>query len=358
MGAISSQLTAINTRPTWAEIDLSAIKSNIAALRKNVPNSKFMAVVKADAYGHGAIAVARAADADYLGVATPTEGAELRDAGIDRPIVVLSPIVADQITEMRAANLIPSVTSLEIGKAFDRVHVKVNSGMNRSGVSLSDAVEFIRALGSRVEGVFTHLAGADDVDRTSAYDQFDRFELLLRDLRAVGIRPPIAHICNTAAILDMPEMALDMVRAGIGIYGLYPSRFVGRRVKLTPALKWKTKVLETRRIEAGERVSYNGTFVAERATNIALLPVGYADGYRRALSNRGEVMIRGRRAKIAGRVCMDLIVVDCGELKPEIGEEVILLGDDLTADEMAEWLGTNNYEIVTQISRRVPRRYL
>jgi alanine racemase len=365
-------------RPTWAEIDPHAIQSNIRALRRPLdPRVRFMAVVKAEAYGHGALGVAAAAleaGADCFGVATPYEGQLLRAAQIEAPIIILSPTLPSQAPAIVEHGLIPSVTSLETARALAaqttsgaapiRIHVKVNTGMNRSGVESEDAVEFLRALreigGIETEGVFSHLYGADDPDRAPAYAQFEEFESLLRELRALDLRPPIAHIANSAAIIDMPEMRLDMVRAGLSMYGMYPSDFVSRRIKLKPALTWKSRVVETRRVKAGKPVSYSATWVAERDTNVALMPVGYADGFRRALSNRGEVLIRGRRCRVAGRVCMDLTVLDCGDEPVAIGDEIVLIGrqggESIPAEEMAEKLGTNNYEVTTQITYRVPRR--
>lgn len=359
-------------RPTWVEIDSGAIRSNIFALRKPLPSStRFMAVVKAEAYGHGAIGVARAAETAggaMLGVATPFEGQLLRGAGVELPIVILSPVLPQQAQAVAENKLSPCVTSIETARALagtgTKVHVKVNTGMNRAGIEVEEAAEFLRALrtieGVEAEGIFSHFAGSDDPDRAPAYDQFDRFELLLRELRGAELRPPIAHIANSGAIIDMPETALDMVRAGIAMYGLYPSTYVSRNVKLAPALSWKSHVIETRRLAPGDRVSYSGTFVAERQTTVALMPVGYADGLRRALSNKGEVLIRGKRRRIAGRVCMDLTVIDCGSADVEPGDEIVLIGRQgegvITAEEHAEWIGTNNYEVTTQITYRVPRR--
>jgi alanine racemase len=364
-------------RPTWVEVDAQAIQANIRSLRRPLdPRVRFMAVVKAEAYGHGALGVATSAlgaGADCFGVATPYEGQLLRAAKIDSPIIILSPTLPVQAPAIVENRLVPSITSLETARAIAQlapagdpvpVHVKVNTGMNRSGVEREDAVEFLRALravdGIEIEGIFSHFYGADDPDRAPAYAQFEKFDALLRELRTLGLRPPIAHISNSAAIIDMPEMSLDMVRAGLAIYGMYPSDFVSRRIKLAPALVWKSRVVETRRIEAGEPVSYSATWIAERSTTVALMPVGYADGFRRALSNRGEVLIRGRRCRVAGRVCMDLTVLDCGDEPVEIGDEIVLIGrqgdDEISAERMAETLGTNNYEVTTQITYRVSRR--
>lgn len=367
----ASFIKAKTDRPAWVEVDAGAIGANVRALKKQLPGGcALLAVVKAEAYGHGAIGAAKAAlhhGAVSLGVATPYEGQLLRAGGIDAPIVVLSPTLPRQAPEIMRYRLTPSVTGMEMVRALadsgTRVHLKVNTGMNRSGISPVDAPAFLRAAatvpGVSVEGVFSHLAGADEPDRHPAYDQFDRFDALLRTLNEQKLRPPVAHIANSAAVLDMPEMALDMVRPGLALYGMYPSDYVGRRVALRPALSWKTRVVEKRRLAAGDAVSYAGTWTASRPTWTALLPVGYADGLRRSLSNRGEVLIGGRRAPIAGRVCMDLTVVDCGDYEPGIGEEVVLIGSQgegcILAEEMAEWLGTNNYEVTTQITYRVPR---
>lgn len=367
----SFPLNPRSERETWAEIDLSAHAANIRALRARIPATcRFMSVVKANAYGHGAASIARNAlsnGAAYLGVATPLEGALLRAAGIEAPIVVLSPTSTEQVEIIVRNRLMPAVSSIAMVKALERtdtkVHVKVNTGMNRSGIEPGEVEPFLRAIaamdGVEAEGIFSHLAGADEPNRHSAYDQFDRFVGVLRAIEAAGLRPRIAHIANSAAILDMPEMALDMVRAGIAQYGLFPSNHVSRIAKLKPVLTWKASVVECRRLKAGDAVSYAGTFVAEKPTTIALLTIGYADGYRRALSNKGQVLLKGKRCPVAGRVCMDLTVVDCGDLEVKCGDEAVLIGrqgdDAISADEMATWLGTINYEVTTQITERVPR---
>lgn len=361
-------------RPTWVEIDTEAVRYNIRALKRRIPAAcKFLAVVKAEAYGHGALGIAKAAlkeDIFGFGVATPYEGQLLREAGIDAPILVLSPIFPEQAEDIVRNKLTASITSLETAEALRnsgvKVHIKVNTGMNRSGVELQDAVKFIESVNKisriEIEGIFSHFAGSDEIDRHPAYDQFEKFNLLLNELQTLAIRPPIAHISNSAAIIDMPECSLDMVRAGLSIYGMYPSNYVSRSPNLKPALTWKTHIIEKRRIKRGDKVSYSGTWQAEKDTTVALLPVGYADGYRRMLSNKAQVLVNGRRCSIAGRVCMDLTVINCGDNEVEVGDEVILLGgagdDNISAEEMAGWLGTNNYEVTTQITYRVPRRAL
>lgn len=366
--------TSSALRETWVEIDLAAFKQNVGELKRYLDkNCLFLAAVKANGYGHGDIAVSVAAleaGADVLGVATVEEGIRLRDAGISAPILVMSPTLPAHAPAILAHDLKAAVTDMEmvrrLGGKQAQVHLKVNTGMNRSGIAVEDVPDFLSRTkgegGVEVEGIFTHLACADSPDRHDAYDQFDRFSELLRKLIEMDLRPPIAHIANSAALLDMPEMALDMVRPGISLYGLYPSAYVSRRERIKPVLSWKARVVETRRIEAGEKVSYGYTWIAERPTNIALLPVGYGDGFRRGLSNRGAVLIGGRRCPVAGRVCMDLSVVDCGDLPVEVGDEAVIIGtqgdDAVTADEMAELLDTINYEITTQITERVPRVYV
>lgn len=357
-------------RATWLEIDADALEHNIAVWRRLI-RSRFMAVIKGNAYGHGAMGVARFCEqggVDWFGVATPCEGENLRAVGIEKPILVLSPTVPAQAGSLVAGRMSCAVTTIEMVRALEGtgagVHLKVNTGMNRSGLEPEDVPGFLRAArsvpGVRIEGIFSHFHSADAIDRLSAYRQFEVFTRLLRGLEEEGLRPPLAHIANSAAAIDMPETALDMVRIGIGLYGLYPSENVSRHPNVRPILSWKARVVEVRRLKPGDAVSYGATFVAERPTTVALLPVGYADGFRRILSNKADVLIRGRRCRVAGRVCMDLTVIDCGDLPVEIGDEAVLIGrqgeEEITAEEMAGWQNTINYEVVTQIRERVPRR--
>ncbi|MBL4888954.1 MAG: alanine racemase [Candidatus Lindowbacteria bacterium] len=367
-------LSAQSERATWAEVSLKNIRSNYSCLKKSLKKDcKLMAIVKANAYGHGAGSVSKALEeegVDFLGVAAPFEGALLRAAGVQVPIVVLSPTSPEQAEIIAGNNLIPAISSIEMALALDgrrvKAHVKVNTGMNRCGVEPEKISEFLTDIASKtdlqIEGIFSQLAGADDIDRNGAYNQFDIFESLLRELRSKNLRPPIAHISNSAAVLDMPEMNLDLVRTGLSLYGMYPSEFVSRSLNLAPVLSWKAKVVETRELQPGESVSYGSTYTATKPTRVALLPVGYADGYRRSLSNRAEVLIRGERCKVAGKVCMDLTVVECGEMDVHSGDEVVLIGsqgeDSISIEEMAAWLDTINYEVTTQITERVPRHYL
>lgn len=334
--------------------------------------------MKADAYGHGMLPVARAAleaGADSLGVFCVGEAVALRAGGIDAPALILGRVDPAEADSAVGTGAGAAVFDAESARALDaagrrhgrrvRVHVKVDTGMSRLGVAVGDApafVEFARGLGGlEVEGIFTHLASADAADRTSAYDQFERFIDLLDGLEAAGLRPPIAHIANSAALIDCPEMALEMVRLGIAIYGIRPSAHVSRIPRLFPALAWKARVIAVRRVAPGTSVGYGGRWTADRPATIATLGVGYADGYRRALSNRGVVLLGGRRCPVAGTVSMDMTGVDAGDLDVRVGDVAILIGRDgdeeVTADEAAEAAGTIAYEILSGIAPRVPRLY-
>ena len=368
------------TRPVWAEINLDNIAYNIEKVKENVSQETFiMAVVKADAYGHGAISVARKAlkaGADRLAVAIPEEGVELRKAGFEVPIQVFGEILADQWPLMVDYNLIPTVCKLETVKGLNnyankrnkniKIHVKIDTGMGRIGVFPEDAVEFIKKTKKfsniEVEGIITHHAKADEEDKEYTYDQWEKFQNVINNLEDEGIDIPIKQAANSATIIDLPKMALDMVRPGIMMYGLPPSHEV-KDFPLKPALSWKTKIVYLKEVPEGTGISYGATYVTEEKRKIATLPLGYADGYLRLLSNKGEVLINGQRAPIRGRVCMDQIMVDVSNIPDvEIGDEVVLIGkqgdEEITATELADLVGTINYEITCSISKRVPRVYV
>lgn len=366
---------------TWAEIDLGAIAHNIRALKQHIgPAVELCAVVKANAYGHGAEAVARTAlthGAGRLAVARLEEGVALRQAGITAPILVMGPIDPSAAPTLIAHNLIPTVNTPALAWAISQqaqavgrtvpVHLKVDTGMGRFGLLPEEVVPFARQVFSQpglyLEGFWTHFAVADEADKDYTHYQFYRYQQALRELEAAGFRVPLRHVANSAATLDLPETHLDMVRCGIAIYGLYPSSEVSRRVELRPAMTLKARIGRVRTLPAGSSVSYGRTYTTRRATRVALIPFGYGDGYSRALSNRGQVLVRGRRVPIVGRVCMDLFVVDVSAV-PDVreGDEVVILGRQgdqaITADELAEALDTINYEIVTALAARVPRVYL
>ena len=364
-------------RATRALVNLGAISHNVREIRKRVGNRRhLMAVVKADGYGHGAVEVSRVAlrsGADYLGVALPEEAQELRKAGVDAPIVVLGLIQTDEaykVVDLRLAQAVGSLELLEAlnqeaGKASTQVnvHIKVDTGMGRIGVKPDEALSFIRKAKSfknlNVEGVFTHFSSADEKDKAFSDQQLRVFDWVLREIQLAGIEIPIKHMANSAAILDLPQSYYDMVRPGIMLYGLYPSREVSHSIELRPAMVFKTKVAAVKVVPPGAPISYNRTFITKKRTKVATLPLGYADGYSRLLSNRGEVLIKGRRVPIIGSVCMDMIMVDVSAIEHiQPGNEVIIFGEEISVDEVAAKIGTINYEVVCAVGKRVPRIYV
>jgi alanine racemase len=359
-----------------AEVDLDAVAANTRNIARVVRPARLFAVVKADGYGLGAVPVARvalASGASGLCVARPEEGLALRAAGIKAPILILGPTVPALADQVVRAGLTPTVCEPGAAAALARaaeaqsrplpVHVKIDTGLHRYGILPSEAPAFLNHLAQysrlRVEGLWTHLATADEADRTFAYEQLARFNEVTAALPAV----PLRHAASTAAALDLPEFRLDLVRAGIGIYGYYPSRHVGRAVALRPALTLKSRVIRVHQVGPGETVGYGRTWVAPRSSRIALVACGYGDGYPRHLSNRGVVLIRGRRCPVVGRVSMDLLTADATHL-PEVavGDEVVLVGrqgeEEITLDELAELAETVPYELLTRLTPRVPRVYV
>jgi alanine racemase len=335
-----------------------------------------LAVLKADAYGHGAVRAARTAlnnGASYLGVASINEGAVLRRSGIAAPILVLGFTPAWQARELVLADLSATVFDLEVARALSRaaaeldrrvrVHVKVDSGMGRLGLLPDEVLPTVRALTRLphlvVEGIFTHFSVADSDPEYTKW-QLDRFRRVLAALAAAGVEVPLAHAANSAAILTMPESHLDMVRLGLAMYGLDPSPQVRCPPDFRPALAFKTQVAQVKTLPPGSFVSYGNTYQTAGEQTIAVIPVGYADGFRRAPEHWGEVLVRGQRAPIVGRVCMDQTMIDVSHV-PGIrqGDEVVLIGrqgaEQISAEDVARRLGTINYEVVSQILARVPR---
>jgi len=360
----------------WAEIDLDALAHNVRILKSQAKGAALLAVVKANAYGHGAVAVARAAvaaGADRLGVICVDEGEQLRRAGITAPILVMGHTLAGEARRLVDLSLTPSIVSREVALALARVasergsempaHLKVDTGLNRYGLPPSEAVDLGRWLrdlaGIQVEGLFTHFASADEGDKSYALEQHRLFLSVAEQLDWV----PIRHVSNTATLLDMPDMSLEMVRPGLGIYGCYPSAQVNRSLPLRPALFLKSRVARLNSLAPGESVSYGRIWRASRPSLIGLVLCGYADGLPRALSNRGSVLVRGQRAPIVGRVCMDMCMVDLSDI-PDVAvdDEVVIIGrqgeEEISADEVAELCGTISYEILCGISARVSRLYL
>jgi len=366
---------------TWAEVDLDAIAHNARGLKERAgEGTELMAVVKANAYGHGAVPVARTAlenGASRLAVNRVLEGVELRQAGLTAPILILGYSLPGEAETIVRWDLTPTVTTVEGALALsamsDRqgkvtpIHVKVDTGMGRFGLLPDEVVPFVRRIaklpGLKLEGLFTHFAIADLADKTYTCRQFDRYMQVVRQLEDAGFTIPLKHVANSAADLDRPEMHLDMVRCGIALYGLRPSDEVEPAIPLKPAMALKSRVARVRTLPPGSSISYGCTYTTTRPTPVALVPVGYGDGYHRILSNKGSVLIGGKRAPIVGRVCMDQFVVDVtGHEGVRQDDEVVVFGrqgeEEISAEEVAALAGTINYEVVTSILPRVTRVYL
>jgi alanine racemase len=360
----------------WAEIDLDAIESNVRGLVALAGDAKLLAVVKGNAYGHGAIAIAQAAlrcGAWGLGVVSLEEGEELRRGGIDAPILVLgasSPALAARLV---AADLRVTIASRQEAEALAtaalaagaraRVHLKVETGLNRFGLRPDDVVALAEALrgvnGLEVEGIATHLAAVDEGDKTFTYQQFEAFRLAAERLPWV----PLHHVSSTGALLDLPDLRLGLVRTGIGLYGYYPSDEVTRPIPLQPALSLRSRIARVSSVPAGESVGYGRTWTAPEGARVALVMAGYADGVRRVLSNQGVALVRGHRAPFVGRVAMDMLMLDVTQI-PDVAldDEVTLIGaqgdERIDADEVAGLSGTISYEVLAGVMARVPRVYV
>jgi len=366
------------TRQVWAEVSLENIAHNVQQFRQLIgPGCELMAVVKGNAYGHGALETAYtmiAHGANWLATALPEEAVRLRRGGITAPILVLGAVGADELDVCVAYDLAVTVFEPHIARLLSKaavaqgktakVHIKVDTGMGRLGLLPGDfgaLVELVQSLpGLEIQGVFTHFARAEEPDLEYTRWQWERFCRVKEDLAARNVQVPLYHAANTAATLFFPESRQDLVRVGLGIYGLYPD---GRRpLDLRPALSLKTRVAFVKRVPAGSAVSYGGTYVTWKETSLAVLPIGYADGLSRRLGNRGQVIIHGHYCPIVGNVTMDHTMVDVGDLPVRIGDEVILLGTDgnlaVTADDWARHLGTINYEITCMLTNRVERVYI
>ena len=368
-------------RPTWVEIDLSAIAFNTRQIQSLVgPNVRVLASLKADAYGHGALKVARTVlhnGATMLGVATVSEAKPLREAGIHAPILVFGYVPHWQMREAVRLHLTLTLYSIESAQALSRaaqalnksvkVHVKVDTGMGRLGIRaehITEIVELLREITElprlELEGIFTHFAMADTQDQTHARMQLTRFQHVLQYIDEEHLRPPLVHAANSAAIFSLPEAHFDLVRPGIALYGLDPSSEVCLPTEFRPSLSFKTLVAQVKDIPEAECISYGCTHTTDRPTLVAILPVGYADGFRRAPTNWGSVLVHGQEAPLLGRVCMDQCIIDITHIPPvRVGDEVVLIGRQgtasLTAEQVARRLGTINYEVVSEILARVPR---
>jgi len=368
---------------TRAEIDLDALRSNVAAIRGSLePGVQLLVVVKADGYGHGAIQVGRTAleaGASHLAVYTVPEALSLRNAGIAGPVLVLGPIDPSQAEACVTAGITPAIASMQLARALSQraveagmtvtYHLEVDTGLTRYGILVGEVGTFLKALktlpGLKPEGIFTHYASADEPDPSKAltWQQFELFRALLGALEEHGFHFSLRHAAASAAMLHCPAMDLDMVRCGISVYGYYPSAHVSRRINLQPVMSLKSALARVRTFEAGTGVSYGHEFVTSRRTIIGLVPFGYADGFPRCAGKHGHVLIAGRPAKIVGRVAMDQLMVDLTDVGPVAeGDEVVILGRSgesrITADDIAGWAGSISYEVLAGIGVRVPRVYL
>lgn len=368
----------------YAKIDLDAIAYNMEQMKHNInPDTKVMAVIKADGYGHGAIQIAEMMERwDYIwgfAVATLDEAVVLRTEGVKKPILVLGCVFPDQYMEMLRHDIRMNIYTEEMAESISQMaaregktaymHIKLDTGMSRLGFGIHEqSVETIKRISQmanvNMEGIFTHFAKADEADKSFTKKQMQDFLWMTERLRESGVTFTYEHCSNSAAIIDIPEANFDIVRAGISTYGLYPSEEVDQtKVKLKPALALKSHVAFVKEIEAGTPVSYGGTFVAEKKMKIATIPVGYADGYPRSLSNKGYVLIRGKKAPILGRVCMDQFMVDVTEIEGvSFGDKVTMIGRDgnevLPVEVLSELSGRFNYEFVCDLGKRIPRVYV
>ncbi len=366
----------------YMQVDLDAIRFNMESMHRNLKTgTKMLAVVKSDAYGHGAVAVSRwIEDLDYLwgfAVATDEEAMILRNNGIEKPILVLGYTFPESYEDIIANDIRPVVFKEDMARELSEeavrqgrrvyVHLAVETGMGRIGVEADESslemVQEIAALPNLVmEGVFTHFSKADIRDKRPTFEQMDKFNDYVELLHVNGIDFWLRHSSNSAGIVEMREANMDMVRAGITMYGLWPSRDVQHKIEIRPALALKSHIVYIKEVMPGYQVGYGGSWTARRQSRIATVPVGYGDGYPRALSNRGYVLIRGKRAPIAGRVCMDQVMVDITNIPDaEDYDEVTLIGRDgeeeITVETLANMFGGFNYEIVSCFTKRVPRVY-
>ena len=364
----------------YASVNLDAIYDNMKNIKENTKDGTGMiAVIKTDGYGHGAVPIAKTVDELVWGyaVATSDEGVNLRTNGVTKPVIILGYTHESQYEKIVENDLRPAIFTFEDAKKLSdvacseskkaKIHIKIDTGMSRIGFHPDkDSVKVIsdisRLPGIEIEGIFTHLYASDETDKTSAYEQYKIFNNIISELEKQGVNIPIKHCSNSAAIIDMPDVNMDCVRVGIALYGMYPSDEVDKtKVKLTPAMELKSHIICLKEVEKGVGISYGATYVTSEKTKVATVSVGYGDGYRRSLSNKGYVLIRGQKAPILGRVCMDQFMVDVTHIKDvQRGDVVTLLGKDgdmeITAEELAGMAGeTFNYEIVCDIGKRIPR---
>ena len=383
----------MNMPPIWAEIDLQSIAHNCQAIRRLIgPDTEIMAVVKADGYGHGAVQTAQTVlenGASQLGVARAHEGIELRKSGIKAPILVFGYTSPQDTKQLIDYDLIQTLYDLKIASAFSqaavslnkylKVQIKIDTGMGRLGLMAmpinakvkepvnprcaQDIQKIYSMPGLVFQGIYTHFARADHIDKRHTQEQLDCFLHLTNSLEKSGYSIPNRHAANSAAVLDLPETYLDMVRPGIILYGLYPSRHVDHsKIQLQPAMTLKTRIAQLKDVPKGYPISYGSTYTTRSPTKLATLAVGYSDGYKRLLSSRGEMLVHGQRAPVVGRICMDQVILDIGHIEGVTAEDEVVIfgkqkGNEISVNEIAEACSTINYEIVSTIMARVPRIY-
>ncbi len=367
----------------YAEIDMDAIAENFRVMHERIsPKTKMVAVIKTDGYGHGAVPIARMIQPeDYIwgfAVATMTEAMILRKNQITKPVLILGYTFEEDYEDLIRYEIRPVVFKLDMAKELSQaavqlkktlsIHIGLDTGMSRIGFSdTEESIKTIREIASlpgiKIEGMFTHFAKADELDKAPANRQFERYMHFAHRLEEAGVAISLKHVSNSAALMELADMNLDLVRAGISIYGIYPSAEVSRdSMKLTPAMSLHSRIVYIKEIETGTQISYGGTFTAPHPMRIATIPVGYGDGYPRMLSNKGYVLIHEKRARILGRICMDQFMVDVTDI-PEAQEldEVILVGrqgnEEITVDELGDLCGRFSYEFICDIGKRVPRIY-
>lgn len=366
-----------------SEINLDAIAYNIRKIREITnKNSQIMAVVKADAYGHGAVEVSKVAlynGADALAVAITDEGIQIRENNIKVPILVLGYTPEMQLEDCVKYDLIQTVYNVEMAENISKVakrlnkiakiHIKVETGMGRLGFlpseeAYDDIIKISQMENIKIDGAFTHFATADSKDKSFTYEQAELFKNFILELEKRGIDIPIKHCANSASIMDLPELCFNMVRAGIILYGMYPSDEVKKeKLDIKPVMSLKTQISYIKEEPCGVSIGYGRTFFTKRNSKVATVPVGYADGYSRALSNKGRVLVRGKYAPIVGRICMDQFMIDITDIpEASIGDEVVLIGEQggniVSAEEIAKLIDTINYEVVCMIGKRIPRVYI
>lgn len=368
----------------WAEIDLDAIAHNIREIRRITnPKSQIMAVVKADAYGHGVMETARTLlnnGADRLAVALLQEGKQLRGHGIEAPILILGASEKNSAADLIDFDITPTVFDYDLAKALSdeavkknkaaKIHIKIDTGMTRIGFVADDGdnleiideiVKIYQLPNIEIEGIFSHFATSDETDTSYTHVQYRRFMNVISALEERGVKIPIKHICNSAGIMMYPEMHLDMVRPGVILYGMYPSDEVDKeRLNLIPAMTLKAGITYVKTVQKGRGVSYGKEYITEDVTKIATVPIGYADGYLRRLAKNGKMIVKGTKVPVIGRICMDQCMIDVTNVHNiNKGDEAIIFGrEGVTVDDLANWLETINYEVACLVGKRIPRIYI